>query len=197
MTPSSTWLNAAVRDENFSRNTHSTTPSNSLENQEKGLMMYYKPYRNREGSLGSDTSNKSDSGRITLRKNFISVTGESDSEKKDVRIERSGTIEKDSKSLPSPVNSPKINIRNSLGTMNNSDTSTDGNKLGIDPQNSKELAVPRPSRSFQVLSPAAIRVSTTSQPISDSLRISSSLDPNRRLKKRESKAVIQTPPDFV
>ena len=158
-----------MRDENFSRNTHSTTPSNSFENQEKGLMMYYKPYRNREGSLGSDTSNKSDSGRSTLRKkphppSFISVTGESDSDKKDVRIERSGTIEKDSKSLPSPVNSPKINIRNSLGTMNNNDTSNDGNKLAIDHQNSKELAVPRPSR---------------------------------RLKKRESKAVIQTPPDFV
>ena len=191
-----------MRDENFSRNTHSKTPSNSLENQEKGLMMYYKPYRNREGSLGSDTSNKSDSGRSTLRKkphppSFISVTAESNSEKKDVRIERSGTIEKDSKSLPSPVSSPKISIRNSLGTMSSSDTSTDGSKLGIDPQNSKELAVPRPSRSFQVLSPAAIRVSTTSQPISDSLRISSSLDPNRRLKKRESKAVIQTPPDFV
>jgi hypothetical protein len=181
-----------MKDENFSRNTHSTTPSNSLENQEKGLMMYYKPYRNREGSLGSDTSNKSDSGRSTLRKklhppSFISVTGETDSDNKDVRIERSGTIEKDSKSLPSPVNSPKINIRNSLGTMNNSNTSsTDGNKLAIDRQNSKELAVPRP-----------IRVSTTSQPISDSLRISTSLDPNRRLKKRESKAVIQTPPDFL
>lgn len=156
-----------MRDENFSRNTHSTTPSNSLENQEKGLMMYYKPYRNREGSLGSDTSNKSDSVRSTLRKkphppSFISVTGESDSDKKDVRIERSGTIEKDSKSLPSPVNSPKINIRNSLGTMNNNDTSNNGNKLAIDHQNSKELAVP-----------------------------------SRRLKKRESKAVIQTPPDFV
>jgi len=191
-----------MRDENFSRNTHSTTPSNSLENQEKGLMMYYKPYRSREGSLGSDTSNKSDSGRSTLRKklhppSFISVTGESDSEKKDVRIERSGTIEKDSKSLPSPVNSPKINIRNSLGIMNNSDNNNNGSKLAIDPQNSKELAVPRPSRSFQVLNPTAIRVNTTSQPISDSLRISPSLDPNRRLKKRESKAVIQTPPDFV
>lgn len=168
MTPCSTWLNAPSKDEKFTRNTYSTTPSNSLESQEKGLMMYYKPYRNRAGSLDSDTSTKSDSGRNTLRKKPQPLSENSSA----IRIERSGTVEKDSKSLPSPVSSPKI-------TMNANSVNTSEMRSS---QSLKDLAIPRPSRSFQVLSPVTmVRASVN--------------EPNRRLQKRESKAVIQSPPE--
>lgn len=173
MTPCSTWLNAPSKDEKFSRNIYSTTPSNSLESQEKGLMMYYKPYRNRAGSLDSDTSTKSDSGRNTLRKKPQPLSENSSA----IRIERSGTVEKDSKSLPSPVSSPKITMNNAVDSANSAHTSEMRSSQSL-----KDLAIPRPSRSFQVLSPVTmVRASVN--------------EPNRRLQKRESKAVIQSPPE--
>lgn len=198
MTPSSTWLNATIKDETFTRNpSFSGTPSNSLENQEKGLMMYYKPYRNREGSVGSDTSNPSDSGRSTLRKKSVSVGDEPQSPKDiglnilhktfmssnsiggqsqkisdNIRIERSGTIEKDSKAIPSPVSSPKFNVRNNIVDTKNKGT--------------KELATPIPTRSFQ------FNTTNTNQPNSKSNNsvCTNNVDRRFEMKKRESKSVI-------
>jgi len=170
-------------------------------------MMYYKPYRTREGSVGSDTSNPSDSGRSTLRKKlvtgndepqspndsgrntlrkkslpFVSIGGESQQSSSNIRIERSGTIDKDSKAIPSPVSSPKFNVRDIVDPKQNNDQPI------LENQNNNELAVPIPTRSFQLMSSNAM-ARVNAQPNSNSGARTNNVD-RRQIKKRESKAVI-------